>query len=169
MYVITEWFERYEINKSGRDPKPGEELRATPLSYVPWKVHGHSQSPGYRKLNRNCKLRTMEVLGIFGKLLELAGNCPRELRKGAIRNENGEPATAADLAFILSFPEKRIQRALDDLVKVGWIQKIESQSASQRDSRNTSERNETRNRTQLDRRKQRGSAQPQGIENAGKP
>jgi len=122
MFEIFEWTERYEVSIKGREPKEGEELRASPLLFVRLKVCGHTQSTGYRRLKSVAGERTMEVFGIFCKFLEIAGNQKREHR-GKLLNEKNQPATIEDLAFILDVPVEQIEnavRVLDDK-KVGWI------------------------------------------------
>lgn len=120
MYSIAEWQTRYEVSIKGREPKDGEQLRVGPLLYVRLRVHGHQQGLGYRKLQVISGKRFMEVFGIFCKFLEISGNQIRE-RRGNLLNEKDEPATAEDLAFIISCSLKQTEAALSDLCKLGWL------------------------------------------------
>lgn len=122
MFKIAEWNERYEVSSKGREPKPGEDLRAGPLQYIRLKVYGHSQGTGYRRMKSTAGAKAMEVFGIFCKFLEISGNQPKGMR-GTLLNENDEPATIPDLAFILDVPEKQIENALNVLCSenVGWL------------------------------------------------
>lgn len=122
MFEIADW-QRYEVNKKGRIAVDGDELQAGPLKYVRLKVHGHSQSNGYRKLVILAGERTMEVFGVFCKFLEIAGDS-RNDRRGMLRLErDGEPATIEDLSFLMSVPVEQIEYALKVLTdkKLGWL------------------------------------------------
>jgi len=120
--VIVEWLERYEVNSNGREPKPGDELRAGKLQFVRLKVYGHTQSTGFRRLKSVAGDRTMEVFGYFCKFLEIAANQKREQR-GNLLNEKNQSATIEDLAFILDVPVEQVENAVSVLSneKVGWI------------------------------------------------
>lgn len=122
MIEIVEWQDRYEVSSKGREPKEGEELRASPLLYIRLKVYGHTQSTGYRRLKSVAAERAMEVFGFFCKFLEIAGNQKREDR-GKLLNEKNQPATTEDLAFILDVPAEQVENAVKVLSdkKVGWI------------------------------------------------
>ena len=127
MFLITiaNWVARYEVSSKGREAKPGDDLQISPLKYIRQKVRGRSQGVGYRKLRQLVGPdHIMTVIGIFGKLLEIAGERPRELR-GQLLNENDKPASIQDLAFILDVPESQIAMAIDALSneKIGWIKK----------------------------------------------
>ncbi|MBA7690629.1 hypothetical protein ES703_99160 [subsurface metagenome] len=119
---IVEWLERYEVSSRGREPKPGDDLRAGPLQFVRLKVYGHTQSTGYRRLKSVAGKRTMEVFGFFCKFLEIAANQKSEQR-GILLNEKNKPATIEDLAFILDVPVKQVENAVKVLSdeKVGWL------------------------------------------------
>jgi hypothetical protein len=122
MFKITDWDKRYEVSIKGREPKEGEELRAGPLQYIRLKVYGHKQGAGFRKLKRAAGQKTMEVFGIFCKLLEISGDQSRG-KRGDLLNEKDQPATIQDLAFIIDVPEKQIENALKILTSknVGWL------------------------------------------------
>lgn len=119
---IVEWLERYEVSSKGREAKPGDELKSSPLQFVRLKVYGHTQSTGFRRLKSVAGKRTVEVFGFFCKFLEIAGNQKSEQR-GILLNEKNKPATIEDLAFILDVPVKQVENAVRVLSdeKVGWI------------------------------------------------
>lgn len=119
---INEWAERYEVSSKGREPKPGDELRAGPLQFIRLRVYGHTQSTGYRRLKSIAGKRTMEVFGFFCKFLEISGNQKRGQR-GFLLNEKDQPANAEDLAFILDVPVEQVENAIKVLSdkKVGWL------------------------------------------------
>lgn len=119
---IVEWLERYEVSSKGREAKPGDELKSSPLQFVRLKVYGHTQSTGFRRLKSVAGKRTMEVFGFFCKFLEIAGNQKSEQR-GILLNEKNRSATVEDLAFILDVPVKQVENAVRVLSdeKVGWI------------------------------------------------
>lgn len=123
MYLITEWIERYEVNEKGGPARNGRDLRAGPLSYIRWKVNGKKQGLGYRRLLQIAGPRAMEVLGIFGKLLEISADQKREHR-GKILNEKHDEATLEDLQFILGIQQEQIENAVVVLKKLGWIDEI---------------------------------------------
>lgn len=119
---IVEWRERYEVSSKGREPGPDDELRAGPLQFIRLKVYGHKQGTGYRRLKSVAGDRTMEVFGIFCKLLEIAGDQKRG-KRGILLNERDDPATAEDLAFILDVPAEQVKYAISVLSdkKVNWL------------------------------------------------
>ncbi len=127
VWCICEWSDRFEVSEKGHKAKNGDELRAGPLSYIRLKVHGHSQGAGYRRMLQLAGNRGMEVFGIYTKLLELAGDLPRELR-GQILNERNCPATIEDIAFMLGASDEQVGNALTILEKLGWIEQKELDS-----------------------------------------
>lgn len=125
VYQITDW-QRYEVNSKGQAATGTEDLRVGPLRFIRLKVHGHSQGNGYRKLIALAKGKAMEVFGIFCKFLEISGDSA-ELQRGILRRErDGEPATIADLSFLLSVPESQIKYALKILTdnNLRWLTEI---------------------------------------------
>jgi len=122
MYNITDWLKRYEVNYRGEALKEGEKVRSTPLRYIRLKVNGYKQGTGFRRLKQKAKGKTMEVFGIFCKLLELSADQNFETR-GQLLSEKGTPADAKDLSFIFDIPESQISNALNILSSpdVGWI------------------------------------------------
>jgi len=132
MYKITDW-QRYEVNSKGQAAKEGQELRAGPLRFIRLKVHGHSQSNGYRKLLEIAGDKAMEVFGIFCKFLEIAGDSA-ESQRGILRKErDGEPATNEDLSFLLSTPVSQIENAVKVLSdnKLNWITETTPRKATE--------------------------------------
>lgn len=124
MYVITEWFERYEVNDKGQPARAGDKLRKGSLDYVRSKVHGRSQGAGFAAMQCLAGLRAYEVFGLFQKFLEIQGAENADLRQGPLLNARGQPATCDDLAFICRFPRKRVAFALQVLCHpdVRWMQ-----------------------------------------------
>ena len=122
MFEIADW-QRYEVNSKGSPATDTEDLRAGPLKFVRLKVHGHSQSNGYRMLLHIAKDKTMEVFGIFCKFLEISGDS-RKGQRGILRRErDGEPATVEDLAFLLAVSEAKIKNAFKVLIdkRLRWV------------------------------------------------
>jgi hypothetical protein len=142
MYQITEWRERYEVSLKGREPKDGEELRAGPLLYVRLKVYGHRQGAGYRRLHQLCGDRSLEVFGIFCKLLEISGNQPRE-KRGSLLNEKDEAATISDLAFIVGVTDDQAVFAVESLCQLGWISNDDTASSLKTTKHNSIQLNAT--------------------------
>ena len=125
MYEIADW-QRYEVNSRGQPATHKGDLRVGPLSYVRLKVHGHSQSNGYRKLLLVAGPRSMEVFGIFCKFLEIAGDS-RENQRGILRKErDGEPANIEDLSFLLAAPVEQIENAVKVLSdkRLQWLNEL---------------------------------------------
>lgn len=122
MYVITEWFQRYEVNDKGRAAREGDSLRATKLDYIRSKVHGREFGAGFSAMAELAKSRTYEVFGLFHKFLEIAASEPHE-RRGSLLNAKAQPATLDDLAFILRTTPGKIAFAMQVLTdkRVGWI------------------------------------------------
>jgi hypothetical protein len=127
MIEINEWNERYEVTDKNREAKPGDNLRTGPLRYIRLRVHGYHQGTGMRKLKMLAEDAAMEVFGIFAKLLEVSGDSRHENR-GKLLNEDGNPATAKDLAFILDITDRQMEYALKILTdeKLGWITETNS-------------------------------------------
>lgn len=127
MFVITEWFERYEVNDKGQPAKAGDKLRAGPLVYIRSKVHGHSQSAGFHAMQIKAGRLGYQVFGVFQKFLEISGNSGA-LTRGILLNHRGKPAEIGDLAHILRDDEKIIRHALEVLTDttVGWMLEIDS-------------------------------------------
>lgn len=128
-WKITDWRERYEVTPKGRPAGTDAALRISPLPYVRLFVHGRAQGAGWRRLQQatGTSRRLALAFAVFCKLLELAADQPRDLR-GWILTENGEPATAADIAFFTGFLESDITNALDSLCDdtVGWVARADS-------------------------------------------
>lgn len=124
MFEIVQWKERYEVNSGGHSYRPGstQKLRSKPLDFVRSKVHGRQIGTGMRKLQAVCGGATMEVFGIFHKLLEIAADAGRN-RRGYLLNSDSldDPATAEDIAFILNLSQEQVDYALTSLLSVGWI------------------------------------------------
>lgn len=124
MYEITEWDWRYEVNSNASvyEPGSGQKRRARPLDYVRSKVHGRSMGTGMRKLKAAAGDRAMEVFGVFHKFLEIAGDASKGNRGRLLNSDSlDDPATAADLAFILDIPQEQIDYALTTLLNIGWV------------------------------------------------
>ena len=122
MLKIADWHKRYEVSFRGGEPKQGDAFRVGPLRFIRLTVHGHQQGAGYRRLLAVAGKKAMEVFGIFCKFLEISGNQPRD-KRGTLLNEKGNPATAQDLAFILSVPLGQVENAIKVLCDktVAWV------------------------------------------------
>jgi len=126
VFRIVEWAERYEVSEKGRIPRTEDEYRKGPLKYIRLKVHGHSNGVGFRRLKTIAGNKSMEVFGVFCKLLEIAGNQHRECR-GCLLNEKGVPATTKDLAFILDIPLAQVENAISVMMNpdLRWVEQSE--------------------------------------------
>lgn len=113
-FWIADW-QRYE-------PDPHSGGTVAPLKWVRIEVHGHSQGPGWRRLQRRARDDMAATFGLFIKLLEIAADERREHRNGLIRVERGgQPATLEDIAFDLDFDLDAVRRWMAFLVERGWI------------------------------------------------
>jgi len=123
---ITQWVERYEVGSDGKAltdlTKP---IRATPLPYVRYKVNGHKDGGGYKRLKlvAGTPAKLLSCVAVFSKLLELAADEPRDLR-GWILNERDEPATVDDIMLFTGFNKSSINTALQILsdARLAWIE-----------------------------------------------
>ena len=124
MFIINEWFERYEVNSSNAPAKPGDTLRVSSLVYIRTAVHGRAIGAGFSRLVAQAGSFETAYLyfGFFIKLLEIAG-CEPGGKRGVLYNEKGKPATAEDLAFILHIDFNLMTNALFCLLheSVAWI------------------------------------------------
>lgn len=120
---IAHWNDRYEVNHSNRAFKDGDKKRVKPLAYIRSKCSGHKQGGAYRHMLRLAGARAAEVFGVFGKLKEFAGMVSSEYRDGTVYNEDNEPATTEEMAWMSGFSEKSIVFAIKVLTddKVGWL------------------------------------------------
>lgn len=134
-YRIVDWLARYEVTGKGKAATTGtqlSELRVGPLEYIRFKVHGHSHGPGWRKLLRvgwiASDVRELAAIGLFAKLLELAGDQRREFR-GWILDSDQRPLTAGGIADELGVHEKTIVGNLMTLLceTMGWVELVEFQ------------------------------------------
>jgi len=125
MYVINEWFERYEVNDKGQPARIGDKLRVRPLDYIRSKCHGKGRSAGFAYMQDLAGEKAFEVFGLFHKFLEIAGD---EVggKRGILLNSRGNPATSKDLAIMLNFPQDKIEYALEILTneKICWLKDI---------------------------------------------
>lgn len=130
--MITEWFERYEVNEKGHPAKPGDKLRKGRLDYIRSKVHGRSQSAGFAAMQSVAGEYAYEVFGLFHKFLEIKGHAEAEKRSGPLLNARNEPATIEDLAFICRWPVERVRHALAVLChpRVEWMFVLNSHQES---------------------------------------
>jgi len=126
-YQIADW-DDYEVNDKGRAWRPGDTKRAGPLEYVRVTVYGRGWPQGYRDFLAVAKVYAPAALGVWTKLLELAGDQPAEFRDGIIRDRHGEPADADTIADLVGFRRADVLRALRILAqpRVGWVIKLES-------------------------------------------
>ena len=129
-YKVVDWRKHYEVNKNNYTAKDGEDidkLKVSPLEFVRWRVVGHNLSPGWRHIvSKGWKpgeINELAVLGLFGKLLELAANQKREFR-GWILDNNQQPLNAKGVADLLMIHEfGRVQEALNLLCSpdINWM------------------------------------------------
>ncbi len=122
-YRIRNWAELYE--------PPGRDRPEGPLSYVRWHVYGHSQSESYRLLfSLAPPAIAAAAFGLFGKLLELAGDEPAELRDGTIRWRN-RPSTLRTLTVQTLYPPDLLAQCLALLAHqdIHWIETMPPGSA----------------------------------------
>lgn len=123
MFVINDWIERYEVNDKGQPARTGDKLRVRPLDYIRAKCHGKRRSAGFAALQEKTGDRAFEVFGLFIKFTEIAGDDIGGNR-GKLLNARGNPATPKDIAQMLSFPQDKIEYALEALTsdEICWMQ-----------------------------------------------
>lgn len=122
-YRITDWDKNYEVTKDGKPAtENSKNIRKTPLSYVRLAVQGHNPSMSYREMLQKANGKGMMVFGVYCKLLELAGNQPRDYR-GWLLDTKGVPLTADRIAFALCCNKGDIDIALQVLTDrtVEWV------------------------------------------------
>ena len=122
-YRITDWDKNYEVTKDGKPAtEKSKTIRKAPLSYVRLAVQGHNPSLSFREMLQKANGKGMMVFGVFCKLLELAGNQPRELR-GWLLDTKGFPMTAERIAFALCCSAGDIDFALQVLADktIEWL------------------------------------------------
>jgi hypothetical protein len=92
---------------------------------VKWRVQGHDQGEAYRVMFGLGPDIAMTAFGLFGKLLEIAADEPRERRDGTI-HYRGRPATEELIALMTLCPLELVRRCLDLLCHehVGWVERV---------------------------------------------
>jgi len=129
-YRITDWDKNYEVTKDGKPAtEKSKNIRKTSLSYVRLAVQGHNPSMSYREMLQKAAGKGMMVFGVFCKLLELAGNQPREYR-GWLLDTKGRPLTVERIAFALCCDTSDIDFALQVLTDkdIGWVSENQFQA-----------------------------------------
>ena len=103
-YRIVDWAKDYEVGRKGQQLTsyiPVEGRRKGPLKFVRLKVNGLSIGPALDEIISRCwqpdTLFHWAVLGIFDKLLEIAGDQEREYR-GWILDQKQKPITPKSFA-----------------------------------------------------------------------
>ena len=139
-YRITDWLHRYEVKDSKSPVQQGDvdpKLCSQPLKYIRWGydqagdcIFGLKLGIGYRRLlsvAQKLKIPAMLGLGLFGKLLEIAGSKRRGLR-GWIADDRFERMDAAAIAFGMGIPENEAIDGLKLLAHpdVKWIERSEA-------------------------------------------
>jgi hypothetical protein len=116
-YAITGWDEDYE------PPRKGQQTDGP----LPWlklvcRGHGLSLSDQFRRIEgRAGKKYLSAVIATQLRLLQIAGDQPRD-RRGYILMSNGEPVTEDnDLSFLTGLPAGDIRRAIPILLEVGFL------------------------------------------------
>ena len=131
-YRIVEWLEHYEVTAKGHiaSPEtPTENLRRGTLNYIRWKNNGHSLGPSFRKLNKKAwhagNAMAPAAFGLFGKLLELAGDQKSQYR-GWVLDEKQQPMTAESIAELLGWDVDVISSSLTILTDpmVSWVEYV---------------------------------------------
>ena len=121
---IVNWEKHYEVNSKNQPYKEGDALRRGRLEYIRLKSYGKRQSVAYRQLlGKSKESGISRIYGIFCKLLEIAGDAEGG-RRGMILNQNDEPATIKDIAFMISCPERQVRSAIEVLCWPGvrWLE-----------------------------------------------
>jgi len=133
---IADWDARYEVNDSNRKWKPGDKKRKGPLEYVRSVCRGRDQGLEYRYMLAVAGDLAPAVLGVFTKLLEIAGGEPRDRRDGVVRNQHGEPASLEDLAFIMDIEVQIVAYSIKVLcdARIGWLEEVPESCGTPRES-----------------------------------
>lgn len=135
-YRITDWKELYEVTTKGKPANADtkvEGLRKSKLPYIRWQVHGRSLGPTYRKMVKMAWgiggiLMEAACMGIFGKLLELAGDWDDPQLRGWILDEKKRPINAPQIADLLDIQDDgTLQKLLDILCheEINWLELVE--------------------------------------------
>ena len=130
VYRIAEWQRRYEITTKqtkASDDTPAEHLRKKPHEFIRWKVFGHNLGPGYRRIVKKAwrqgSLNELAIIGLFGKLLEIAGDQAQPAFRGWILDHDQQPMDHNSIAELLDIEEKGLLKdAIAVLVDVGWVE-----------------------------------------------
>lgn len=140
-YRIVEWDIRYEVDDKGREWEPGKVKRKTPLAFVRLKVHGKDLGHGYRRMQKLAgKRRSLQVFGLFCKMLEIAADGERDQR-------NLLP-DASELAEMIEAPVQQVEFAVSVLLACSWIQEIPDGSRKLPETPGSSPLTERTNRTE---------------------
>lgn len=124
-YRITDWDDRYEVNKDGKPWREDQERRKTGLEYVRCPVKALTWGEGWRELLEAAGAEADRVFGLFIKLLEVAA-IRAAGERGWILTGNGETMGPVGLAKKLGFDPQRVLFSLGILIeKVGWIELAE--------------------------------------------
>lgn len=132
-YRIIEWKRRYEIKIDKRDADestPDEQLRKKAHDFVKWRVFGHQLSVSYRQIIKKAwrpgQINELAVMGLFGKLLEIAGDQKKPQYRGWILNHNQQPMDCQQIAELLDIQETGcLREAIAILIDVGWLENCE--------------------------------------------
>ena len=130
VYRIVDWKRRYEITTKqtkAADETPAESLRKKPHEFIRWKVFGHNLGPGYRKIVKKARrpgtLFELAAIGLFGKLLEIAGDQGDPAFRGWILDHDQKPMSAETIAELLDVDEvKLFKESIDILLDAGWVE-----------------------------------------------
>jgi hypothetical protein len=128
---ITDWDERYEVNKDGNQfaVGGGQEYRKRPLDYVRFKCSGLAQGEGYRDLAALAgPQRLCRAFGLFAKMLEVAASAAGG-RRGWLLTGRDEVMDAGLLARKLCFDDGQVAEDMELLYKVGWIEQAQCEHA----------------------------------------
>ena len=124
-YRIVGWAERYEVNFRGDPWKDGDDVRKSRMKYIRSQLHGYELGTGYRRL-KHCAGDEffMIAFGVFHKLLELSGDQEWWCR-GYVLDEKQRVVDGKGIAFIIDVPVLQVEKALEVLCEVGWIEEVE--------------------------------------------
>ncbi len=116
-FKIADWKKYEPLGVS-----PGDLL--VPLNFMRWPCHGLELDLDLHKIREVTGPHgSAAVIGIFVMLVEQSARLPRRFR-GWLLDES-DPATVQKLASRLQIPQTQLQKAIDDLMVAGLLEREE--------------------------------------------
>ena len=116
MFAVRDWLELYENAETKKRLNLGWVL-----------VPNRHDSLAFCRLMAKGK-QGLVIFGVWNLVLQLASR-GKQSRRGLLCSDCGEPYTAEDIAIKTRAPVDAISPALEELVTLGWLVKIDSRPA----------------------------------------